>query len=293
MLNENIKNEFITITERSSILSDNYIQNVFNKASVFEDRFEKDCCNFTQTEIINMLSGFYSSSVDTLVVVRSLLDRYTNYCITKGISIDGISHYSFITLEELSRCIVKKDTYVSPKEIINQLLKLEDNCDRFLWYGIYKGLTYEELVGVTIDDVSENILKYNGKVIKDERLCQLARAAHNAEFMISTNSRNNVFMKSPKILRPLMNAKDVDDIKRGIKRVTFQYKRCKEIIEYQGNITSLRMSGFFNSVDAEGKSEDEIADLIKNNKELLTQYNYNKDRYCIVKDYKKYYIEQQ
>ena len=29
MLNENIKNEFITITEGSSILSDNYLQNVF------------------------------------------------------------------------------------------------------------------------------------------------------------------------------------------------------------------------------------------------------------------------
>lgn len=290
MYNEAVKKEFISSVESSSIISEGYVQNVFNKVGFFEERFEKDCCNFNDNEIYECFLGLFHSSVDTLIVVKSMLSRYTNLCISKGLSIDNIDRYGLMRRFELEKCIIKKDIYVSPHKLNEQLSKIQTGCDQFLWYGVYRGLDYEELVTLSIKDIDGDTLTISGKTITDSKLCTLARKAFSEDIMENSGSRNNQYYKSEKILRPLKNAKDPDDVTRGRRRLVAQFKRIKLLLEYQGNASSLKMSGMFNlSGEDFDRDIDGVVSRLYNNKKLLSEYSYDKPRNALKFDILKYY----
>lgn len=290
MYNEDIKKEFIKTIEGNTHISMNYVQNVFNKIDYYEKVFNKDCCNFNEIEIKECLRGLYHSSVDTLSVIKSILSRYTKICIEDGRSIDNIDRYELIRRFELDQLIIKKDIYVSPDMIDKQLSRIETGCDQFLWYGVYRGLDYEELLSINNYDVNGDTIKVKDKTITDSKLCILARKAYSEDTMNNGSSKNIRYYESSKILRPLKNAKDPDDIGRGRKRLVAQFKRIKTLLDYQGNASSLKMSGLLNlsKVDL-NRSAEIVAKELYDNKELLAQYSYDKPRNALRLDIEKYY----
>ena len=290
MYNEAFKREFVKNIEDNVHISMNYVQNVFNKIDYYEKVFEKDCCNFNEIEIKECLGGLCHSSVDTLLVIKSLLSRYTKMCIEKGLSVDNIDRYELVRRFELEQLVVKKDIYVSPSMIDQQLSKIGTGCDQFLWYGIYRGLDYEELLSVNNYDVNGDTIKVKDKTITDSKLCMLARKAYSEDTMDNGSSKNIRYYESTKILRPLKNAKNPDDIERGKKRLVAQFKRIKTLLDYRGNAVSLKMSGLLNlsNIDLDRDAEI-VAKELYNNKELLAQYSYDKPRNALKLDIKKYY----
>ena len=64
MYNESRKDEFICYFKMTT--SNNFIENLFEKTSIYEATYGKDVCNFIKEEIITLLTGFNSSSLVTL-----------------------------------------------------------------------------------------------------------------------------------------------------------------------------------------------------------------------------------
>ena len=76
MYNENKKEGFIKDYMRSRVVAQTSLYSLFRKTEAYEERFSKDCSQFTEEEIIEMYKEFRARSYHVLLNYNVILKAY-------------------------------------------------------------------------------------------------------------------------------------------------------------------------------------------------------------------------
>lgn len=142
MYNEAFKNQYIEdntdYREGKKLLP-----MMFNTIEMYEERYEKDLCNFTLPEIQNYFNGLATSSIARCLNIRSQFIKYSQYCQERGLIKDNQIHWQEVDRQFLNKCINvgKLDLeHVTREELLKMLGKLPNPSDKFVILGIFEGI---------------------------------------------------------------------------------------------------------------------------------------------------------
>ena len=171
--NEEVKTEFIKDYMRSRVVAKTTLTGLFNKVSAFENKYHKDCSDFSMAEVLNMYRAFNAKSVNVLLNNNVYLESYTAYRIYyKQIHHDNT--YKFINKEMMLCCIdenIRARQFLTREQmddVEDQLLNFTDKAVvECLWHGI-AGKDMDDIVSINESMVSEEnmtITLNGGRVI--------------------------------------------------------------------------------------------------------------------------------
>lgn len=115
----------------------------FNITKLYEQELNKDCCNFTVTEILNMYCACATRSWDQLLNFNSQLKIYTSWCMKEGLVLDNQNHYEELDKTELYNCLnlgLKKRMVVTRQELLKTINDFPNPSDQFLALAFFEGL---------------------------------------------------------------------------------------------------------------------------------------------------------
>ena len=79
MYQNEIKESFIKDYMRSRVVAQTSLYSLFKKIEPYEEKFNKDCSQFTKEEILNMYTEFQAKSVHVLLNYNVILKAYCAY----------------------------------------------------------------------------------------------------------------------------------------------------------------------------------------------------------------------
>lgn len=170
--NEEVKQKFITDYMRSRIVILTSLTGLFNKTEQFERSKAKDCCSFTQEEIIKMYKEFGAKSVSVLENYNVHLKGYTAFCIHHGYGTEN--NYNGITKDILMECIdpdIQKQKFITREQLDDIENELYNYTDKAICESIFCGITgksMEDLISLRRDMITKDkkyIILDNGKQI--------------------------------------------------------------------------------------------------------------------------------
>lgn len=172
MYNAELKQKFV-----DSNLNDVLNERFLRQLGEWEDLFQKDCCNFTVNEIIAVLKGKSSISVNSLIFFTNTLKRYTDWCMKQGYVIDGQNHYAEITNDILLKCltqIVHDDRIITRNDILSWLSSgdLRNASDAALMLAVFEGICGKEMSELI--DLSMSCFKDNTVTLSSGRTFEVS-----------------------------------------------------------------------------------------------------------------------
>lgn len=296
-MNENIKKEYMDEFYKHESAR------LFKAIKFYEDIFKKDACSFLEDEIEEFLISRMSSSVTVLRTICSELRTYTNYCISRGLTVDGINHYNNIdtlTYERSIDKIAQASRYISPnqvdailKQIINNPNGSSNPRDAFIVLSIYEGLgnrgeNYENIIYLKKEDVFDDyiLLKSGEKFTCSSRLVSFAReAAEVTEYLSSGDQKPcsyEVFFNYGYVINPTAKTLPLlnDPNKYAISMRKRYRKVCLEFLFTTIPTKSLAFSGLSYAIASRMKElkVDNFYDATKDHKvlEIKEHYGYGK-----------------
>ena len=171
MFNESIKNEFINfrLENNDTPFAPNYLNNWFEKAEEFEEKFNKDLCNFTKDELMDFYKSVGSSSYLTLRAFNYQMMQYFDWCKEKGLTSKDVSSFEEISKEELDFCVAtekKEASLITREELENWCdYDIQNSRDQFIMLCLFEGLkgkNYSEIINLSRRDLSIKVDE-NGK----------------------------------------------------------------------------------------------------------------------------------
>lgn len=234
------------IKEKTSttIVPPYYLNGLFKRCAEFEEKYEKDICNFTYYEIIDMYKTWNIISLETLAIANSQLSMYTQWCMQQMMVKDGQNHFTECIKSVLSECvnaIVAKKKVVTRSQLINMGGMLINAADEFVLFALFEGIygkDYCELVNLEWADFSgcSVVLCTGRKINISTKLLELAENAYNTYdyYPVVTDARcEKISLREGdnKIIKDFPNtAEGVDDFQRG-RRI---YRRLRRNFGYIG-----------------------------------------------------------
>lgn len=199
MYNEDRKRRFISDKKQQAVYHENFFYAIFKTTEKFENRNQKDVCNFTTQEIENMYKTQSYSSVNSLMMVNSLLVSYTNWCLSQGYSIDSQNHYSEFSGQRLNGLINKfilDAKMINREHVLSWCKQLPNPCDKFLLLGAFEGISgrdYIEFTELTENDIDIKASTINlygrGTVSFSKQLCSFGIESANEYVYEPMNGR--------------------------------------------------------------------------------------------------------
>lgn len=171
--NEEVKTEFIKDYMRSRVVAKTTLTGLFNKVSAFENKYNKDCSDFSETEVLSMYRAFNAKSVNVLLNNNVYLENYTAYRIYYK-QIHHENTYKLINKDMMLGCIdenIRAQQFLTREQmndVEDQLLNFTDKAIvECLWHGI-AGKDMDDIVSINEDMVSDEdmtIMLHSGKVV--------------------------------------------------------------------------------------------------------------------------------
>ena len=196
--NEEAKAEFIKDYLRSRIVASTSLSAIFNKTSVFEREYNKDCSQFTKEEILDMYKKFGAKSTNVLANYNVYLKHYTAFRIyNKQINNENI--YNTINKDIIKECIdpeIQNQLYITREQlddIENELFNFTDKAIiEALWNGI-SGKSMSDLVSLNRNMFSKDkrsLMFPDGRIIQiSEKLSEyLDKAFAETEYLCYGNT---------------------------------------------------------------------------------------------------------
>ena len=191
MYQSEMKEGFIKDYMRSRVVARTSLYSLLRKTEPFEEKYNKDCSQFNQDEVITMYTEFKAKSVYVLLNYNTILKAYCawmRYYHKKKIT----ESYESITIELLKPCIPEESNkFLSREEIIeieDQLYNWTDKAIlECLWEGI-SGPSMIDLVNINrfMVDFKERVMYFSdGRIVNlTDRLCEfLSKAFDETEYM--------------------------------------------------------------------------------------------------------------
>ena len=185
------KEEFIKDYMRSRVVAKTSLNSLFKKTKPYEEKYGKDCSQFTENEIIEMYTDFQAKSVYVLMNYNTILKAYCAWAKYYCGSATPIA-YENITIEALKPLIPNTAQKILSRqditEIEDQLYNWVDKAIiEALWEGL-SGNSMRDLVGLEasmIDHKAKQLHLPDGRVFDlTDRLYEfLTKAFEETEYI--------------------------------------------------------------------------------------------------------------
>lgn len=158
----------------------------FNITKEYEEKLDKDCSNFTSTEILNMYSSCSTRSWEQLLNFNSQLKIYTAWCIKENLVCDNQNHYEEIDKNDMYQCLnlgLKDKMILTRKELEKGIMQMPNVSDQFLALAIFEGLGgpgYKDFYHLELSQFKNNIVKLDGRELEVSTML-IERAKESAE----------------------------------------------------------------------------------------------------------------
>ena len=242
MFNKEIKERYVEYKNDAIIIGEVFLINLFNKVAPFEEKLNKDVCNFTYYEIVDMYKTINVQAINYLYVINNSLSLYTQWCIGENLVNDCQNHFGEVKRATLSECIntiYNEKRIVSREELLDWCNQLPNPSDAFCLIALFDGLEgrryYSEIANARIEDLDgSSFHTFDGRTIHvSDAFIYYAKQSRAEEYYYSIT--NNMSRKAPledngTIIKIQMNAKK-DDPKNNGRRV---YNKIIRSLSYLG-----------------------------------------------------------
>lgn len=184
--NHEQKIRYITEREISYKSIRNVMGTFFKITKVYEEQLEKDCSNFTATEILNMYASYSSRSWEHLLNFNSQLKIYTNWCLKENLVKDNQNHYEELDKHSMYNCLnigLKEQMIITRKELEKTLMKIPNVSDQFLALAFFEGLGgagYSDFYNLMPEQFNNNLVILNNRNLTVSTML-VERAKESAE----------------------------------------------------------------------------------------------------------------
>lgn len=262
VFNAELKKKFLSESIESGTFlestANNYLR-IFIITKEFEERANKDLSLFTLKELEEVLIGFDSNSINTIVSYGRIISSYLHWCVDNGII--ATNHLSALVTSDFEKYITNREVYFTE----SNLRMFEDSCTnyqdavilRLLFTGV-GGKRFAEISNLREEhvfwdrkelklitpysyDENENPLKFTERTISvDDRTLDLIKGAMKEKIYYKRNGE----MKDHQNVRPYTDLIDNDYIVRpshtkietAVKSVSRYviFRRIKMIADFLG-----------------------------------------------------------
>lgn len=306
MYNEERKKEFIdSYKERcTSEQTLNLLIRTFEKTKDYERILKKDVADFTGDQIRSLLPGFESKSKESLSVVVSLLRSYTNWCISRTLSIDSQNHFDEFQYKDLLTFCYKTNRFISKNQLEDILREAINFCDKMLILSIWEGMVTSMYNLDELNYLKEENIDFEKEIIvlpptervfkPSSRLLGYIKDTIKEEGMISySTGKVNVYdFSGTYILKDVHRKRRTEDRRNKVKSLVIKLKKNITAVE-NFSIPNLRQSGFINAVlELMSKKEMSLKEIYQDPDfdELINNYGGNKLEYGSYRTLFKKYI---
>ena len=245
MYNEERKRSFIRFKQDTTELANNIIT-CFNDAEIFEEKYEKDLCDWTAPEIVGYLKYINTTKAGTLTVLVNMLRIYTDWCLSNSLVQDHQNHYYEVTQDIIDGCI---DTTSLSSAIITReflLKKLEyvyNAADKFVLLGSFEGIRTMDFPAIKMSDIKGNSLVLKKRTIRiSDELAEIAAEANSETVYMSPIRRLKIDLEPSDYI--LKNKADADEGKIPTTELSIRFHRLMKYLDMAAiTMKDLRESG--------------------------------------------------
>jgi hypothetical protein len=171
MYQSETKKDFIKDYMRSRVVAQTSLYSLFRKTEKYEESLEKDCCQFTQDEILKMYKEFQAKSVYVLLNYNVILKAY---CAWKKyyFNLETEIAYESITKDMLDPLIPERKV-LSRDDVIDIEDQLYNWTDKAIVEALFEGLSGNSMRDLV--SVDENMIDHKSKqlIFPDGRVFDL------------------------------------------------------------------------------------------------------------------------
>ena len=301
MYNDELKQRYIQDKTQRTTVDEYYYPSLFKKTSVFEEQLQKDLCNFTVSEIEDMMKMWGFTSYNNIATFLSSCSIYVNWCMNQGMVLDSQNHFAEIKPERYSS-FVDKTIYemriASREQIMEWVMELQNPSDQFVFLGVFEGLKgkgyceYVDLLESDIDIKSStiNLRNTRGKVKFSKELCNFGlQSAETLVYTPSTGkmSKETKLIESGKVIKDPVNMRSNRTMESAGRRTYFKLLRAFNYlgIDSYFDPNSLQNSGMIDMINRRS-AELQISktDYVNNYiSEINFQYGKNYKAYGLIR----------
>lgn len=287
MYNNELKEGFIQDYMRSRVVAQTSLYSLFRKVEPYEQKFNKDCSEFAEEEILQMYKEFGARSHYVLLNYNVILKAY---CAWKrhyhGLANDVA--YENITTE-MARELIPDDAkkVLSRDEVIEIEDQLYNWTDKAILEALFEGLSgnsMRDLTGVElhmIDQKAKQLVLPDGRVFDlTDRLCDmLVRACAEVEYMCYGDTlRVKKLIGKDKIYKERDNAHAADSDDKFFRWIYRKLMSCRKFVGIDGltmkNLQTAGMTHYLKlGMNNTGLGLKEFL-LTEDGQKLMDKYNY-------------------
>lgn len=184
-MNTERKNEYIDYKMAITKFDKSFLPNLFKKCAPYEDAFEKDVCDFVETEVAEMYNGIGFTSLGVARVANAGYKGYTEWCMTNHLSQLQSNSFALFNSQKLKEFSGRVRGLVNRQQILTWCAKLGNASDKFLLLAIFEGIRGDEYADVRhmkLSDINMEEHKANvescGTITISKELCGFAEEAN-------------------------------------------------------------------------------------------------------------------
>lgn len=205
MYNNDRKEKYLKLKTEGAIIANN-VSAMFIDTEKHEEKYGKDVCDWTAKEALDYYRYLSTNNVQTLILINTALKEYSRWCLINNLIKDNQNHFDEITTDALCKCTningLKERVVMRREDFINLIDQLPNYTDRFIFLGLYEGLTIEDLCQVKMSNLENNILHLNNRDISiSNKLVYYMRMASDETEYIS-GKRTYTYQYGEEIIRP-------------------------------------------------------------------------------------------
>lgn len=306
MYNENIKKEYIEFKENNTSVPEGFLERLFEKTSEFEEKLNKDLCNFSFYDIQDMLKTFNISSFESLRMMNSHMSLYTQWSISRNMVLDSQNHFlevkDEIILDSVNSNKVN-ESVVTRETLLTWIQALENPSDKFLFLALFEGIEgkeFCELANLRMSDFKGNCVKLctGREIAVSDKLVAFAVESNSTYKYTAVDGKGKkviALRQEDFIIKSYPNAADefeVSDFAKG-RKIYRKFRRARNSIEREWiKPSNLIDSGIIHLIKEYAKKEGIAStEVVYKHPEIITnQYDYNivKYRTTFIKKYKQF-----
>lgn len=285
-----------SIYEESSV---ELLERIFTSTELEEKAFNKDVCDFTDAEVVDLFKSYDSKSRPRLKNTSWYLSKYRKWCYYKGLTQKIDDAFDDRTIDNIIKEVIPDDmllnSYFTKKYLIETIELDPDYIDRMIllcpYYGI-KGDDLEDIVNLKIENLDEEagrISLYSGLVldVDDYFIETMKKASDTTEYKQNTakthvNHKQKIYVKNGYIITRTsgFTGESYDNKPISPKFITNRLQKFKREFEAENiSISSLYKNGLINYITEKYK---------KQNISLKTALFYNDGIYKYDKETEEY-----
>lgn len=294
--NKEVKKNFIADYLRSRVVSETAVRSLLHKVAITEEKLGKDCCCFTQDEILNMYTSFDAKSVHVLSNYNVYLKGYAGYCMHHRLCTEN--SYNGITKEMLEQCI-NPDTIRQTILTREQLDDIEDMLynytDKAVLECLYEGIAGKGMADLVSLDRASISQDKTTLYLKSGRSVPLTQRLHY--YLESAFEENQYFCYGNRIIvqdligegclyKEMKNAYAVDSEDKFFRWVYRKIMTFRKFVDIPGlTMKNIQASGLLHKIKRGMEDSDMgFKEYLKSDKGkmLAYQYGYSQKHYVTV-----------